>query len=99
MTKSLFDGMPKDIQKAIMEAGYEVIHPFGVDRINARTEFALKTVGELTGHEPYILPDEEIARIKALTDAAAMKYYREKGGALGAEIIPIWEKHYGKKAP
>ena len=82
-----------------MEAGYEVIHPFGIDRIDARHEFGLKTVGELTGHEPYILPPEEIAKLKGLTDAAAMAYYRDAGGALGASIISLWEKYYGKKAP
>jgi TRAP-type C4-dicarboxylate transport system substrate-binding protein len=98
MNKSLFDSMPKDIQKAILDAGYEVIHPFGIDYINKRTEKILKEFGRITGIPPYIVPNDEVERWIQTSSSDSVKYYRDRGG-MAPEIISIWEKYTGKKAP
>jgi TRAP-type C4-dicarboxylate transport system substrate-binding protein len=98
MNKSVFDDMPKDIQKAILEAGHDVIHPFGIDYINMRKENILKDVERITGIAPYILPHDEVERWIEASSSASVKYYRGRGG-MAPEIISMWEKYTGRKAP
>jgi TRAP-type C4-dicarboxylate transport system substrate-binding protein len=86
MSKAIFDGLPADQQKAIMEVGAEV-EKFGQAEAMKDDETVQK-VYSAKGAKVNVLSDEALAKWRAVAEASAWKDYAAKS-AEAAELLKL----------
>lgn len=96
INKSKFDAMPKEVQKVILEAGYDAVHKFYIGYLETRNRELLDMFEKRTSVAPFIVPQDEVKKWIDFTKEASIKWYLGTGG-IASEVISIYEKFTGKK--
>lgn len=90
VNKKIWDSLPPDIQKIILESGQEA-QKWNREQ-EAKDAVAAVEILKGKGKEPYTLPDKEVEKIRQTARPAVINYFLKDTGDLGKKLIAEADK-------